>query len=344
MTGRGKNLTKIKELLNNPTKPKQELLMGGVNMIPRNRTMSMQSIPLDSVIPEPEVQKTTEDIDAENFLGSLVGQGFAMLGAGVAGRDPGRVADQFADMRLFSDRQKESQKQREEAIKQSQELMNPNSEISKRQRTLYSRFLGEIPSDVSASDLKDPVVLRGLQEQQIKLQAPKGGGVRQPAQPKEEKKKKLGTEEAKNLFNISMSYNAIQDLKDAVNKNINKISFYGDNEYTESARRFKEGIGRLQSGGAIGGDEEKEFLNLIPTFRDNDEITKRKLEKMEQDLLFKTKLLGFTKNDILYNNEDQLNLGVLPEMTAEDKAMIEEAKKNPNDPDNAEILRTWGIK
>ena len=344
MTGRGKNLTKIKELLNNPTKPKQQLLMGGVNMIPRNRTMSMQSIPLDSVIPEPEVQKTTEDIDAENFLGSLVGQGFAMLGAGVAGRDPGRVADQFADMRLFSDRQKESQKQREEAIKQSQELMNPNSEISKRQRTLYSRFLGEIPSDVSASDLKDPVVLRGLQEQQIKLQAPKGGGVRQPAQPKEEKKKKLGTEEAKNLFNISMSYNAIQDLKDAVNKNINKISFYGDNEYTESARRFKEGIGRLQSGGAIGGDEEKEFLNLIPTFRDNDEITKRKLEKMEKDLLFKTKLLGFTKNDILYNNEDQLNLGVLPEMTAEDKAMIEEAKKNPNDPDNAEILRTWGIK
>jgi len=36
--------------------------------------------------------------------------------------------------------------------------------------------------------------------------------------------------------------------------------------------------------------------------------------------------------------------GTLPSMTEEDKLMIEEAKKNPNDPTNAEILRTWGIR
>lgn len=301
MTGRGKNLTKIKELLNNPTKPKQELLMGGVNMIPRNRTMSMQSIPLDSVIPEPEVQKTTEDIDAENFLGSLVGQGFAMLGAGVAGRDPGRVADQFADMRLFSDRQKESQKQREEAIKQSQELMNPNSEISKRQRTLYSRFLGEIPSDVSASDLKDPVVLRGLQEQQIKLQAPKGGGVRQPAQPKEEKPKerKLSQDERQLLNNSALAYKALFDMEKAIKNKVSRRSFIGDNPYTYAANRFVEGIGRMQSGGAIGTEEAENFKRLIPGPYDDDDISKDKIRDMKLELESRLKSIGYSPKEIL---------------------------------------------
>lgn len=250
-------------------KQKQELLMGGVNMIPRNRTMSMQSIPLDSVIPEPEVQKTTEDIDAENFLGSLVGQGFAMLGAGVAGRDPGRVADQFSDMRLYSDRQKESQKQREEAIKQSQDLMNPQSEISKRQRTLYSRFLGNIPEDVSASDLKDPVILRGLQEQQMKLQALKGEGVRQPAQPKPEKEVKS---DKKLLEEYSQHTEALQsniDTLKAIN-NLNRTRIgkytpdYSTSTLVEAGEIERQAVPQVKVLAGPGALTDSDFVRLTP--------------------------------------------------------------------------------
>lgn len=154
--------------------------------------------------------------DSSNYLASLLGQGVAMIGAGIAGRDPGRVGEQISDARIFQQRQLDAQRQQQQAIKQSQDLINPQSEISKRQRMLYSKFIGNIPEDVSASDLKDPIVLRGLQEQQIKLQpSVRGGGV---SQTKPEKPIKLEQKDIDEMGAINQLRNTTDDLSSSINE------------------------------------------------------------------------------------------------------------------------------
>jgi len=276
----------------------------------------------------PSMEEPQPEQDSTNFLGSLLAQGTAMLGAGIQGRDVGQVGRSF-----------EIGRQRAEQDRKAKALVDPKSEESKRRRMVFEKALGSsIPEEYSATDLNDPVVLQSIRDKKMQEMAPKGGtgigGVRGGGvgQAKPEKKKKLGVEEAKTLFNISTAYNAIQDLKDAVNKNVNKYSLIGDNEYTESANRFKEGIGRLLSGGAIGDEEGKNFLNLIPTIRDSDETAKRKLEKMDQDLTFKYKTLGYNKEDVLYDKPNELITNINPD---EKKEAIKWANENINSKDEA---------
>lgn len=221
--------------------PNENINMNGVNIEPiiQDTQLSNQ----ESIIQpsENEIGNT----DSQRFLASLLGQGISMFGAGIAGRNPSAVASNIEELRYYNDRLeserkareerqkqeqeifKERQLQRNESIKQSQDLMNPQSEISKRQRMLYSRFLGNIPEDVSASDLKDPVVLRGLQEQQMKLQMPKGSGVRQPTQAKPEKEKKNPYQKEINEITIRSknSLEALDKIEDIVSK-------YGTTEFT----------------------------------------------------------------------------------------------------------------
>jgi hypothetical protein len=295
----------------------------------RMPTMTPSSMPTPrSSMPMNMPSMEEPEQDSTNFLGSLLAQGTAMLGAGIQGGDVGQVGRSF-----------EAGRQRAEQDRKAKALVDPNSAESKRRRMVFEKALGsKIPEDYSATDLNDPVVLQSIRDKKMQELAPKGGtgiggGVRGGvAQAKPEKKKKLGVEEAKTLFNISTAYNAIQDLKDAVKKNVNKYSLIGDNEYTESANRFKEGIGRLLSGGAIGDEEGKNFLNLIPTIRDSDETAKRKLEKMDQDLTFKYKTLGYNKEDVLYDKPNELITNIDPD---EKKEAIKWANENINSKDEA---------
>jgi polyhydroxyalkanoate synthesis regulator phasin len=296
---------------------------------PKNQQTPMPTPRPSMPMNMPAMEEPQPEQDSTNFLGSLLAQGTAMLGAGIQGGDVGQVGRSF-----------EAGRQRAEQDRKAKALVDPKSEESKRRRMVFQKALGSsIPEEYSATDLNDPVVLQSIRDKKMQAMAPKGGtgiggGVRGGGvgQEKEEKKKKLGVEEAKTLFNISTAYNAIQDLKNAVNKNVNKYSLIGDNEYTESANRFKEGIGRLLSGGAIGDEEGKNFLNLIPTIRDNDETTKRKLEKMDQDLTFKYKTLGYKKEDILYDQTNELKTNINPD---EKKEAIKWANENINSKDEA---------
>lgn len=262
----------------------------GMFLMPKNQN---EQLPIN----KPTIEEEPEQ-DSTNFLGSLLAQGVASLGAGIQGGDIAQVGRSF-----------EAGRQRAEQDRKAKALIDPKSEESKRRRMVFEKALGfSIPEEYSATDLNDPVVLQSIRDKKMQAMAPKGGiGIGGIKQEKPEKKKKLGVEEAKTLFNISTAYNAIQDLKDAVKKNVNKYSLIGDNEYTESANRFKEGIGRLLSGGAIGDEEGKNFLNLIPTIRDSDETAKRKLEKMDQDLTFKYKTLGYNKEDVLYDKSNEID-------------------------------------
>jgi hypothetical protein len=301
--------------------------------------MSNQNVILSAgmqILPEEQMPEEPSD-DSSNFLGSLIAQGIAGIGTGLMGGDSYdimRSANVFQNMR---DRQANE--------KRAKLLTDPKSEESKRRRLVFEKALNfKIPEEYSYTDLNDPVVLQSIRDKNMQAIASKGGigGARGGGvgQVKEEKKKKLGVEEAKTLFNISTAYNAVQDLKNAVNKNVNRYSIYGDNEYTESANRFKQGIGRLLSGGAIGDKETEDFLNLIPTSRDSDETAKRKLEKMDQDLTFKYKTLGYNKEDVLYPNNDTPIIDITP---SEQDEAIQWANKNINSKDEATRIKAERI-
>jgi polyhydroxyalkanoate synthesis regulator phasin len=288
----------------------------GMFLMPQNQN---EQLPIN----KPTIEEEQPEQDSTNFLGSLLAQGVASLGAGIQGGDIAQVGRSF-----------EAGRQRAEQDRKAKALIDPKSEESKRRRMVFQKAMGfSIPEEYSATDLNDPVVLQSIRDKKMQAMAPKGGiGIGGVRQEKPEKKKKLGVEEAKTLFNISTAYNAIQDLKDAVKKNVNKYSLIGDNEYTESANRFKEGIGRLLSGGAIGDEEGKNFLNLIPTIRDSDETAKRKLEKMDQDLTFKYKTLGYNKEDVLYDKSNELITNIDPD---EKKEAIKWANENINSKDES---------
>jgi hypothetical protein len=96
----------------------------------------------------------------------------------------------------------------------------------------------------------------------------------------------------------------------------------------------------LLSGGAIGDEEAADFLNLIPTTRDNDEITKRKLKKMEQDLTYKFKTLGYNKEDVLYPNNDTPIIDITPSEQDEAKQW---ANKNINSKDETTRIKAERI-
>lgn len=262
--------------------PNENINMNGVNIEPiiQDTQLSNQ----ESIIQpsENEIGNT----DSQRFLASLLGQGISMFGAGIAGRNPSAVASNIEELRYYNDRLeserkareerqkqeqeifKERQLQRNESIKQSQDLMNPQSEISKRQRMLYSRFLGNIPEDVSASDLKDPVVLRGLQEQQMKLQMPKGGGVRQVSQPKEQKSDKKTLEQyTEHTNNMQSSL----DVMDAVQK-LNRTTLGRFTPDIKTSTRAEVGtidrsaqpqVKVLAGPGTITQNEREMFLPLV---------------------------------------------------------------------------------
>lgn len=185
------------------------------------------------VTPDTTPQPTQTDDSDSRFLASLIGQGTAMLGAGIQGRSLSDVAEQFDYMREL-DKRREYQKQQDEerklqqkkAQEQLDELTNPNSAISKSKRLTYGKVFNiDIDPQYTASDLSDPVVLRALQQQseeQRMARMPKGIGV---TQPKVEKEKKNPFQKEITEINIK-SKNTI----DALDELEKLVSQYGTTE------------------------------------------------------------------------------------------------------------------
>jgi hypothetical protein len=110
--------------------------------------------------PEPEPEQ-----DSTNFLGSLLAQGTAMLGAGIQGGDVGQVGRSF-----------EAGRQRAEQDRKAKALVDPKSKESKRRRMVFEKALDfKIPENYSATDLNDPVVLQSIRDKKMQEMAPKGG-------------------------------------------------------------------------------------------------------------------------------------------------------------------------
>jgi hypothetical protein len=243
-----------------------------------------------------------------DFLAHLIGQGAAMFGAGIAGRDPGQVANQFEGMRQSRDQMISSEDQRQmlnaerkENIDLANKLRDPNSEESRQRRLAYGKVLGvKIPDEMSATDLENPQVLNSINQQKMMSMRASGSG---KGEAKEKivplKDRKLSQDERQLLNNSALAYKAIFDMEDAIRKGVNKRTLVGDNDYTYAQNRFVEGIGRMQSGGAIGKEETENFKRLIPGMFDGKDLTNKKIKDMKLELEARLKSIGFEPKEVL---------------------------------------------
>jgi len=241
----------------------------------------------------PSIEEPQAEQDSTNFLGSLLAQGVASLGAGIQGGDIAQVGRSF-----------EAGRQRAEQDRKAKALVDPKSEESKRRRMVFEKALGSsIPEEYSATDLNDPVVLQSIRDKKMQELAPKAGtgiGVRGGVgQVKPEKERKLSQDERALLNNSALAYKALFDMEDAIKKDVSKTSYFGDNDYTYAANRFVEGIGRMQSGGAIGTEEAENFKKLIPGRFDKEETAKNKIKDMKAELEARLKSINFDPKEVL---------------------------------------------
>jgi len=134
----------------------------------------------------PSIEEPQPEQDSINFLGSLLAQGVASLGAGIQGGDITQVGRSF-----------EAGRQRAEQDRKAKALVDPKSEESKRRRMVFEKALDfKIPEEYSATDLNDPVVLQSIRDKKMAM-APKGGiGIGGIGQAKPEKESK---EDIKNI-------------------------------------------------------------------------------------------------------------------------------------------------
>jgi hypothetical protein len=141
---------------------------------PMAQTPMSRSMPMNM----PSMEEPEQD--STNFLGSLLAQGVASLGAGIQGGDIAQVGRSF-----------EAGRQRAEQDRKAKALVDPKSEESKRRRMVFEKALGSsIPEEYSATDLNDPVVLQSIRDKKMQEMAPKSGvrgGIGQAKLEKESK-------------------------------------------------------------------------------------------------------------------------------------------------------------
>ncbi len=183
----------------------------GMFLMPQNQNEQLR-------INKPTIEEDQPEQDSTNFLGSLLAQGVASLGAGIQGGDIAQVGRSF-----------EAGRQRAEQDKKAKALIDPKSEESKRRRMVFEKALGfSIPEEYSATDLNDPIVLQSIRDKKMQAMAPKGGigiggGVRQD-KPEKEKKNPYQKEINEITIRSKNSLEALDQIEDIVSK-------YGTTEF-----------------------------------------------------------------------------------------------------------------
>ncbi len=253
-------------------------------------------------LPEPEPESETESMPQDDsqsrFLASLLGQGAAMFGGAIAGRDPMKIAEQFSGERLLQDRMAQAreqeqytrgerellkqeqskirlanEEQRKLAIEQAKNLMNPDSEESKRKRMIYERALGiKIPGEFSASDLEDRNVLQGLvaQSQPKPVPGRVGGGVSQPKEEKEIKSNQKSMAEYRDhVASLAEMGNVLDKIKLLNRTRIGQITpdiTVDTQAYSSSLDRAAQPMIKTLAGpGTLQKEERDTYGKLVPT-------------------------------------------------------------------------------
>jgi hypothetical protein len=189
--------------------------------MPRSMPMSIPSIE------EPQQE------DSTNFLGSLLSQGAAMLGAGVRGGDVGQVGRMFDLNRQESFRQGQYQKQKAEQKQKIKEQENtarqyvdPNSEISIQERAKARELYGDAISDkFSYADLQNRFVREAIEKKYNAIQEQKNLEEQKGLQSRLDDPKSPETLKLKNSLKLlginvpeGLSYNEIEKNRSRLEK------------------------------------------------------------------------------------------------------------------------------
>ena len=280
--------------------PRNQNVIQNARMILQNsRTPKTELSPIglpDLPEPESETESIPQDDNQSRFLASLLGQGAAMFGGAIAGRDPMKIAEQFSGERLLQDRMAQAreqeqytrgerellkqeqskikianEEQRKLAIEQAKNLMNPDSEESKRKRLVYERALGiKIPGEFSASDLEDRNVLQGLvaQSQPKPVPGRVSGGVSQPKEEKEKpSEKKLLSEYTEHARALQSSINVMDAVGNLSRTTIGRftpdISTKTKANVGTIDREAQPQVKVLAGPGAVTDSERQAFIQLV---------------------------------------------------------------------------------
>jgi len=233
-----------------------------LTMTPSSMPTPRSSMPMNM----PSMEEPQPEQDSTNFLGSLLAQGTAMLGAGIQGGDVGQVGRSFEYVR-----------QRAEQDRKAKALVDPNSAESKRRRMVFEKAMGfDIPKEYSATDLNDPVVLQSIKDKKMQEMAPKSGvvsGVRGGvAQGKPEKEIKTDTKR------LGIYRDLAQSLSNSINviENVEKLdrsrgggilpTYNIDKRVTESLinQNAQPLVKQLAGVGAVTDEERLTFLEMVP--------------------------------------------------------------------------------
>lgn len=113
----------------------------------------------------------------------------------------------------------------------------------------------------------------------------------------EGKIQKLGADAKKRYDDNIMAAEAVNGMAAALDKGNNTFSVFGQNDFTRNRAKFKEAFGRMQSGGAIGIPEGKDFEDFAPSLTDTKEQAREKLLDFQRILSGRSKTLGFTPEE-----------------------------------------------
>jgi hypothetical protein len=246
----------------------------------------------------PSMEEQQPEQDSTNFLGSLLAQGTAMLGAGIQGGDVGQVGRSF-----------ETNRQRAEQDRKAKALVDPKSEESKRRRMVFEKALDfKIPEDYSATDLNDPVVLQSIRDKKMQEMAPKGGtgigvrgGVGQGKPEKEVKSNQKSIAEYRDhVASLSEMGTVIDDIKKLNRTRLGSITpdFDINTQAISSSldRAAQPMIKALAGPGTLQPEERETYGKLVPKgntrsdlalMQANDIIIKgtiKSLSKMNSDI------------------------------------------------------------
>jgi hypothetical protein len=157
----------------------------------------------------------------------------------------------------------------------------------------------EMQSEQNSADRDFKKQMQGIQLLNAKAKLAKAGNG---------STRKLGAEDIKAVSNIDQILTQIPKMRaalekgDALKPSLMGYTVGGDNDATQARRMMVEAIGRLQSGGAIGIDEAKNFENLVGTLFDDDTRRMDKLKELEGEF-------GRRRNYYMYGPDAQLGGG-----------------------------------
>lgn len=296
----------------------------------RMPTMTPSSMPT----PRPSMPMNIPSIeepeqDSTNFLGSLLAQGTAMLGAGIQGGDVGQVGRSF-----------EAGRQRAEQDRKAKALVDPKSEESKRRRMVFEKALGSsIPEEYSATDLNDPVVLQSIRDKRMQELAPKGGtgiGVRGGgvAQAKPEKESK----EQKDLDEYTSQAEALKRQLEDYRKVLKQIPVLGGAAIKEKAKTLGKGLLLKMKTVEKTGSLDEGSINVIEGIIGTPDYTRPEVvdSKIDQALLNINRNVEFETM-----GKNGLNRKYKPfipfKANEQENQIINNYFNNPNDPNYSKL-------